>query len=100
MNASRSRVSVVISLLGITRETGSLADRVETSVVERMAARQSAQAFAHAFQDAMLFDSVPHIFRTSRMESARRREQRRDHQLVSADQADGDRAGQLHRLLH
>jgi hypothetical protein len=78
----------------------SLADRVETSLMERMAARKSAQAHADAFPYAVLFDGVLHIFRTGGMKAARRGKQGRNDQFVDPDQSNGDDAWQRYLLLH
>jgi hypothetical protein len=69
-------------------------------LMERMAARQAAQAKADALQHAVLFDGVLHIFRTSRMKTARRWQQGRDDQLIASNQTDRDHARQLHLPLH
>ena len=78
------------------RDRRSLSDRVEASLMERMAARQSAQAHADALPHTMLFDGVLHIFRTGRMKTARRGKQGRDHELVTPNEPGSDRARQAY----
>jgi hypothetical protein len=77
-----------------------LADRIKTSLVKWMAAGQAAEAQAYALEDAVLRDSILHIFGTRRMKAARGGEQRRDNQLVRANKANRDRTRQIHLALH
>src|SRR5436190_13923059 len=66
---------------------------IDAARVKWMAAAKSSQAQPNATSDAVDVDGVTHVFRTGRIESASRGQQRRDHAFVYGQEQE-DRASQ------
>src|SRR5689334_1285989 len=69
-------------------------DRVPTSRIERMAARQTPHTHPDAAERAIFFDRLHHVDRAGRLEAAHRGQQRRDQPLVETKESQSDRAHQ------
>jgi len=55
--------------------------------MERVAAGQTVEAQADAFDYPVFFDSFLHVFRAGRVKTAGRRQQRRDAQFIDPEYA-------------
>src|SRR5260221_7872948 len=67
-------------------------DRVPTSRIERVTARQAPDAKPDAAHGAVLFDRLHHVDRAGRLEAAHRRQQGREKSLVEAKGNEGETA--------
>src|SRR5688572_984346 len=74
-------------------------DRVPTSRIERVTAREAPDAEPDAAQDAVFLDRLHRIHRARRLETAHRREKRRDEALVASKEEECDGARRVHYAL-
>src|SRR5579883_3367827 len=62
-----------------------LPDRIDSTGMKRMTARQPAQAHPNTLSDSVLLHGVAHVLRACRIKTARRGQHRRNDELVQPD---------------